>query len=74
MKTYALAAGLVPSSMPAPARLPTGGAGSGLSAVDAEPAVASSALLRGRKSIHIEHNGALYQLRATKFGKLILTK
>jgi hemin uptake protein HemP len=36
--------------------------------------VASSELLRGRKSVQIEHNGALYQLRATKFGKLILTK
>ncbi|GIX25806.1 MULTISPECIES: hemin uptake protein HemP [Caldimonas] len=34
----------------------------------------SSRLLQGRKSIQIEHNGALYQLRATKFGKLILTK
>lgn len=37
-------------------------------------AVPSSALLQGRKTVHIEHNGALYQLRATKFGKLILTK
>ena len=36
--------------------------------------VSSSELLRGRKSVQIEHNGALYQLRATKFGKLILTK
>jgi hemin uptake protein HemP len=34
----------------------------------------SSRLLQGRKSVQIEHNGALYQLRATKFGKLILTK
>lgn len=39
-----------------------------------EPTLPSSRLLRGRKSIQIEHNGALYQLRATKFGKLILTK
>jgi hemin uptake protein HemP len=39
-----------------------------------EAAVPSSRLLRGRKSVQIEHNGALYQLRATKFGKLILTK
>ncbi|MCM5680933.1 hemin uptake protein HemP [Schlegelella sp. S2-27] len=74
MKSSALVAGLVPSSIPASARLPSGAPGSGLPAVEAEPAVASSALLRGRKSIHIEHNGALYQLRATKFGKLILTK
>jgi len=40
----------------------------------AEPALPSSRLLQGRKSVQIEHNGALYQLRATKFGKLILTK
>jgi hemin uptake protein HemP len=39
-----------------------------------EPALPSSRLLQGRKSVQIEHNGALYQLRATKFGKLILTK
>jgi len=43
-------------------------------AAEALEAIASSALLRGRKSVRIEHNGALYQLRATKFGKLILTK
>ena len=36
--------------------------------------VSSSALLQGRKSVQIEHNGAVYQLRATKLGKLILTK
>lgn len=40
----------------------------------AEPALSSTRLLQGRKSVQIEHNGALYQLRATKFGKLILTK
>lgn len=40
----------------------------------AESALSSSRLLQGRKSVQIEHNGALYQLRATKFGKLILTK
>jgi len=36
--------------------------------------VASTALLRGRPYVQIEHNGAVYQLRATKLGKLILTK
>lgn len=36
--------------------------------------VASTSLLRGRPYVQIEHNGALYQLRATKLGKLILTK
>ncbi|MFN3295915.1 hemin uptake protein HemP [Caldimonas sp.] len=39
-----------------------------------EVTLPSSRLLQGRKSVQIEHNGALYQLRATKFGKLILTK
>lgn len=40
----------------------------------AGPALPSSVLLQGRKTVQIEHNGAVYQLRATKFGKLILTK
>ncbi len=34
----------------------------------------SHAILQGRKSVQIEHNGAFYQLRTTKLGKLILTK
>ena len=43
------------------------------------PAVAgrtlpSSALLRGGRSVQIEHNGAVYRLQATRLGKLILTK
>lgn len=40
----------------------------------AELTLASDLLMRGRKVIQIQHNGALYQLRATKLGKLILTK
>ncbi|RMX04096.1 hemin uptake protein HemP [Corticibacter populi] len=36
--------------------------------------LASLELLRGQKSVTIEHNGALYRLQATKLGKLILTK
>jgi hemin uptake protein HemP len=36
--------------------------------------VPSGALLRGRKTVHIAHNGMLYTLQATKQGKLILTK
>lgn len=36
--------------------------------------VPSTALLQGRSVVHIEHNGALYQLRSTRLGKLILTK
>ncbi len=63
-----------------------GGRGAG-AAVGAEPppatctelrlpdgALPSSDLLRGRNAVHIEHNGALYLLRATRLGKLILTK
>lgn len=38
------------------------------------PIVNSQSLLQGSKTVSIAHNGAVYQLRATKFGKLILTK
>lgn len=31
-------------------------------------------LLRGQKSVVIQHNGVAYRLQATKLGKLILTK
>lgn len=41
---------------------------------DPAPQVHSAALLQGRNVVHIEHNGALYQLRSTRLGKLILTK
>lgn len=34
----------------------------------------SAALLQGAKRVHIAHNGAYYQLQATRQGKLILTK
>lgn len=34
----------------------------------------SQALLNGRKFVEISHNGEIYQLRATRHGKLILTK
>lgn len=34
----------------------------------------SDALLQGRSHVAIAHNGELYQLRATRLGKLILTK
>ncbi len=37
-------------------------------------AVRSEALLQGRSHISIMHNGEIYQLRATRLGKLILTK
>ncbi|WP_114968819.1 hemin uptake protein HemP [Rhodoferax ferrireducens] len=36
--------------------------------------VRSTDLLKGQKSVVIEHNGSIYRLQATKLGKLILTK
>ena len=45
-----------------------------VAAADPAPQVQSAALLQGRNVVHIEHNGALYQLRSTRLGKLILTK
>ena len=37
-------------------------------------ALPSHALLRGQKTVSIEHNGILYRLQSTRAGKLILTK
>ena len=37
-------------------------------------AVQSRDLLKGKKFVVIEHNGANYRLQTTKLGKLILTK
>ncbi|HJV24924.1 MAG TPA: hemin uptake protein HemP [Aromatoleum sp.] len=39
-----------------------------------ESAIPSVRLLQGRSSIAIEHRGTQYFLRATRAGKLILTK
>jgi hemin uptake protein HemP len=39
-----------------------------------ERVVRSDALLQGHTHISIVHNGETYQLRATRLGKLILTK
>lgn len=38
------------------------------------PGLESQQLFRGRSVVPIQHNGATYLLRATKLGKLILTK
>ena len=39
------------------------------------PACLSSAeILRGQKTVEINHNGSTYRLQATRLGKLILTK
>jgi hemin uptake protein HemP len=51
----------------------SGTASAGTTAAAQAP-VPSDALLRGRKTVHIAHNGMLYTLQATKQGKLILTK
>jgi hemin uptake protein HemP len=40
----------------------------------AERTVSSETLLQGRSHVSITHNGETYQLRATRLGKLILTK
>jgi hemin uptake protein HemP len=40
----------------------------------ADRALRSDALLQGRSHVNIVHNGETYQLRATRLGKLILTK
>jgi len=40
-----------------------------------QPASVQSAdLLKGQKTVSIEHNGTVYRLQTTKTGKLILTK
>ncbi|CAH2780980.1 MAG: Hemin uptake protein HemP/HmuP [uncultured Paraburkholderia sp.] len=44
------------------------------SAQSAERAVRSETLLQGHSHVSIVHNGETYQLRATRLGKLILTK
>ena len=41
---------------------------------EASRVVRSESLLQGRNHISIAHNGETYQLRATRLGKLILTK
>lgn len=42
--------------------------------VSSERTLSSDHLLQGRSHIFIAHNGERYQLRATRLGKLILTK
>ncbi|QBQ97195.1 hemin uptake protein HemP [Paraburkholderia pallida] len=51
----------------------TGGTASGAQAAS-ERTLDSTALLQGRSHVSIVHNGETYQLRATRLGKLILTK
>jgi hemin uptake protein HemP len=44
------------------------------SSESSERSLRSDALLQGHSHISILHNGETYQLRATRLGKLILTK
>ena len=36
--------------------------------------ISSLDILRGQKTVEINHNGSTYKLQATRLGKLILTK
>jgi hemin uptake protein HemP len=49
-------------------------AGSAQLPEDQDTSLRSDALLQGRSHVSIAHNGQTYQLRATRLGKLILTK
>jgi hemin uptake protein HemP len=44
------------------------------SGATAATALPSQDLLRGEKTVVIEHNGTVYRLQSTRAGKLILTK
>ena len=70
-------AGAAPSSRPKTAAPSEGADRSGKTSRPSngdERAVSSDALLQGRSHVNIVHNGETYQLRATRLGKLILTK
>jgi len=41
---------------------------------DTPPLMTSEQLFAGQSAVAIRHNGAIYTLRVTRFGKLILTK
>ena len=46
----------------------------GARALAAKPRWASAQLLGGHQEVEIEHQGAIYRLRRTALGKLIITK
>ena len=63
------------------ARGTTGPAGTSRSAplasaprLDSQPPIASETLFAGATEVQIAHRGAVYRLRQTALGKLILTK
>lgn len=59
----------------APAERQAGNSGNtAQTAESSERVLRSDALLQGRSHVSIVHNGETYQLRATRLGKLILTK
>ncbi|MBW7861723.1 MAG: hemin uptake protein HemP [Rhodocyclaceae bacterium] len=63
-----------PPSIPASAA-PSGRTGTTNAISPAQtPCLSSAALLGGHSSIAIDHEGTRYVLRATRTGKLILTK
>lgn len=62
----------LPLPVPAPFRADTGSAAHPATALPRT--LSSTQLLRGDKEIQIEHHGAVYRLRLTALGKLILTK
>ena len=57
-----------------PNTAPTARAEAGIAAPLEQRVFRSDALLQGRNHVLIAHNGETYQLRATRLGKLILTK
>lgn len=57
-----------------PASVKTNTAATAAAIAGADRTLASTALLQGRSHVSIVHNGETYQLRATRLGKLILTK
>ncbi|CAB3800384.1 hypothetical protein LMG28614_05159 [Paraburkholderia ultramafica] len=61
------------STASAPAAKPAAERANG-SGETTERVVRSDALLQGHSHVSIVHNGETYQLRATRLGKLILTK
>ena len=61
-------------SMTAVPQAPAAAPPSPIAAEGLPPVVSSQAVLQGRSSVAIEHNGAVYRLQTTRQGKLILTK
>lgn len=59
---------------PRSAAVTTARASSNVSPRSGERSLRSDTLLQGHSHISIVHNGETYQLRATRLGKLILTK